>query len=63
MELEFAEISSGAIQIEASHTLGLEMDMVYEFPHITLDGQPLLFEFNLPSAEEACQGRPPPRWT
>ena len=56
VELQFAEISSGAIEIEASHTLGLEMDMVYEFPHITLAGQPLLFEFNLPSAEGGVPG-------
>ena len=47
-----AEVTSGSVLIQVEHSLGFELNLSYQFPDVLVEGGPLAFALEVPSAEE-----------
>lgn len=46
-----AEVTSGSVLIQVEHSLGFELNLSYQFPHVLLEGEPLAIALEVPWAE------------
>lgn len=56
LALTDARVSSGSVVIEVKHSLQAYVDMIYQFPGITVGGEPLEFAVQLPPATDETPG-------
>lgn len=56
LELTDAQISSGSIEIEVQHSLQCYVNLLYQFPGVLVQGEPLEFVLELPPATDSEAG-------